>query len=74
MTKPYKDIEVTYKSKNDETVIKLLGTNLTMDFENETIVLGSKGGLNNFYYYLPSIIKIKLWVTIIFRIFRYNNN
>ena len=47
----YDDVEVTYKSKNDETIIKLLGTNLAMDFENETVVLGSKGGLNNFYYY-----------------------
>jgi len=47
----YKDIEVTYKSKNDETIIRLLGTNLAMEFENETIVFGSKGGLNNFYYY-----------------------
>lgn len=47
----YEDVEVTYKSKNDETIIKLLGTNLAMDFENETVVLGSKGGLDNFYYY-----------------------
>ena len=47
----YEDMEVTYKSKNDETIIKLLGTNLAMDFENETVVLGSKNGLSNFHYY-----------------------
>jgi hypothetical protein len=47
----YEDIEVTYKSKNDETIIKLLGTNLAFDFENETVVLGSKNGLSNFHYY-----------------------
>jgi hypothetical protein len=47
----YKDVEITYKSKNEETVIKLLGTNLAFDFENETVVLGSKNGLSNFHYY-----------------------
>lgn len=47
----YEDIEITYKSKDDETIIKLLGTNLTMDFEDETVVLGSRKGLDNFHYY-----------------------
>jgi len=47
----FEDIEYQYKSATDETIITLTNVSIFMEFDNETVTLGSKNGLTNFRFY-----------------------
>jgi hypothetical protein len=47
----FEDLEYQYKSATDETIITLTNVSIFMEFDNETVTLGSKDGLNNFRFY-----------------------